>query len=81
MVNLCTVHHQSGTGFDDDDPDNCMTSIQQSTVLESEYSDFRRVYSGAKYDVITTVVKRQLCNYHFNDEAKDIRRIFCMNGM
>ena len=40
MVNLCALHHQSGTGFDDDDPDNCMTSIQQSTILESEYSDF-----------------------------------------
>ena len=40
-VNLCTECHQSGTGFDDDDPDNCATSTQQSTVLESEYSDFR----------------------------------------
>ena len=57
MVNLCTERHQSGTGFDDDDLDNCMTSIQQSTVLELEYSDSRRVYSGNKYDHITTVVK------------------------
>ena len=39
--NLCTERNQSGIGFEDDDPDNCATSTQQSTVLESEYSDFR----------------------------------------
>ena len=39
--NLCAERHQSGIGFNDDDPDNCATSMQQSTVLESEYSDFR----------------------------------------
>ena len=31
--------------------------------------------------IITTVVKRHLRSYHFNDEAKDIRSIFCMYGM